>query len=136
MGVLGRLRLKGLFVLGVSALLLGYLVPTAQAVSGPHSVTSAGHPRLVANSLADSSATAIPAGRDILAAGVVDSTGLSVRAGGSSLQRRVLSTDLVDALTEIGLAPQDADLLAVAMPGQALVGVPFARAPASGRGCW
>jgi 3D (Asp-Asp-Asp) domain-containing protein len=131
---LGRLRFKGLFALGVSALLLGYLVPTAQAVSGPHLAAPAGHQRLVATSLSDSSASATPSGRDILAATVLDSTGLSVRAGGGSLQRRVVSTDLIDALTELGLAPQDGDLLSVAMPGQALVGVPFARGTLVGEG--
>jgi len=107
LGVLGRLRHKGLFALGVSALLLGYLVPTAKAVSGPGLAVPAGHQRLVASSLADGAASASPAGRDILNATILDSTGVSVRAGGISLQRRVLSTDLVDALTELGLAPPD-----------------------------
>jgi 3D (Asp-Asp-Asp) domain-containing protein len=131
---LGRLRLKGLFALGVSALLLGYLVPTAKAVSGPGFAVPAGQQRLVATSLADGAASASPAGRDILNATILDSTGLLVRAGGTSLQRRVLSTDLLDALTELGLAPQDSDLLSVAMPGQPLVGVPFARGTQVGEG--
>jgi 3D (Asp-Asp-Asp) domain-containing protein len=125
---LGRLRLKGLFALGASALLLGYLVPTAQAVSGPSIAVPAGHPRLVAGSLltADGSAPATSSGRDVLTATIIDSTGLSVRTGGGSLQRRVLSTDLMDALTELGIAPQEADLLSVAMPGEPLAGVPIA----------
>ena len=134
MGVLGRLRLKGLFALGVSALLLGYLVPTAQAVAGPGFPVPASYQRLMASSLSDSSASSIPSGRDILDAGIVGSTGLSVRAGGGSLHRRVLSTDLMDALTELGLAPQDGDLLSVALPGQPLAGVPLARGTLVGEG--
>jgi 3D (Asp-Asp-Asp) domain-containing protein len=121
LGVLGRLRLKGLFALGASALLLGYLVPTAQAVSGPPVAAPAVQPRLVTP---DGAAPATTSGRDVLTSTFIDTTGLSVRSAGSAVQRRVLSSDLVDALTEVGLAPQAEDLLSIAMPGQAPVRVP------------
>jgi len=132
LGVLGRLRAKGLFALGVSALLLGYLVPTARTVSGPPTATPAGHTRLVAESLltAEGSGAATVAGHDILESTPADTTGLSVRTAAGPVQRRVISTDLVDALTEIGLAPGDEDQLSVLEPGEGPAKVPIARGTA------
>lgn len=108
--------------------MLGYLVPTAHTVSGPSRVAPAA-PRLVAENVftADGSAAATVSGLDVLESTQSDTTGLSVRTAGGYVQRRVLSTDLVDALTEIGLAPGDEDLLAVGASGQPMSRVPVAR---------
>lgn len=74
------------------------------------------------------------AGHDLLLSGILDTTGVSVRAGGAAVQRRVLSADLMDALTELGLVPEAGDRLAVTLPGQGRVAVPVGRGTLVGEG--
>jgi 3D (Asp-Asp-Asp) domain-containing protein len=136
LGVLRRFRLKGLFALGAAALSLGYLVPAAHTVSGPAVDARLGHSRLVAQAVpAAEIPTAGPmSGRDLLLSGILDTTGLRVRVGGAAVQRRVLSSDLMDALTELGLVPGPGDRLALTLPGQAPLAVPVGRGTLVGEG--
>jgi len=73
-------------------------------------------------------------GRDFLLTGILGTTGLLVRAGGAAVQRRVLSSDLLDALAELGLVPDPGDRLALTLPGQAPVAVPVGRGTLVGEG--
>ncbi|MEP7105882.1 MAG: G5 domain-containing protein [Chloroflexota bacterium] len=84
----------------------------------------AGRPTLVARTLASAELMPTPS-HDSLSAGFVDTTGLGVQVGGALVQRRVFSSDLMDALAELGLVPGPADKLAVARPGQAPAMVPI-----------